>query len=171
MTQQYCLFSMAAWLSSTGNSHHNPLLHFPSIRLSTVNSIHCTGIAPQSLNSNSQPLHLPGDPCSCLAYVCMAYVWLILIPFRLQQISCFTFSLECFSSDSDSCLAVGIRPLRQFPQSQRVGPVLLILLFSPLVPSSYRVLPGYIYSFLLGRSSCLASPGVLRTLLCLKVYS
>ena len=109
-------------------------------------------------------MFLPGV---CMYGICMADS----IPFRLPQISCFTFSLEFFSSDSDSCLAVGIRPLRQFPQSQRVGPVLLILLFSPLVPSSYRVLPGSIYSFLLGRSSCLASPGVLRTLLCLKVYS
>ena len=131
MTQQYCLFSMAAWLSSTGNSHHNPLLHFPSIHLSAVNSRPCTGIVPQSLTPSPsrctfQETHVPawrmyGCDKDCL----------ILIPFRLPQISCFTFSLECFSSDSDSCLAVGIRPLRQFPQSQRVGPVLLILLFPP----------------------------------------
>ena len=30
---------------------------------------------------------------------------LILIPFRLPQISCFTLSLKCFSSDSDNCPA------------------------------------------------------------------
>ena len=35
---------------------------------------------------------------------------LILVPFRLPQISCFTLSLKCFSSDSDNCPAVGIGP-------------------------------------------------------------
>ena len=39
---------------------------------------------------------------------------LILIPFRLPQISCFTLSLKCSSSDSDNCPNVGIRPLLQF---------------------------------------------------------
>ena len=64
MTQQYCLASMAAWLSSTGISHHNLLPHIPSIHLSTVNSSPHPGIAPQSLNSSPQPLcHL-------------GYVWL-----------------------------------------------------------------------------------------------
>ena len=43
---------------------------------------------------------------------------LILIPFRLPQISCFTLSLKCFSSDSDSCPRVGIGPLLQFPPSK-----------------------------------------------------
>ena len=46
---------------------------------------------------------------------------LILIPFRLPQISCFTLSLKCFSSDSDSCPAVGIRPLLRFPHLLRAG--------------------------------------------------
>ena len=55
---------------------------------------------------------------------------LILIPFRLPQISCFTHSLKCFS-DSDNCPDVGIGPLLQFPHPLRVGPVLLIFLFSP----------------------------------------
>ena len=40
-----------------------------------------------------------------------------------------------------------------------------------LVPSSYRVLPGSIYSFLLVRYSCLLSADVLHALLCLKAYS
>ena len=95
---------------------------------------------------------------------------LILIPFRLPQISCFPLSLKCFSSDSDNCPKVGIRPLLQFPHSLRAGPVLLTLLFFPLIPSSYRVLPGSIYSFLLVRYSCPLSAGVLHALLCLKVY-
>ena len=35
---------------------------------------------------------------------------LILIPFRLTQINCFTLSLKCFSSDSHNCPAVGLDP-------------------------------------------------------------
>ena len=96
---------------------------------------------------------------------------LILIPFRLPQISCFTLSLKCFSSDSDNCPDVGIGPLFLFPHPPRAGPVLLTLLFSPLVPSSYQVLHGSIYSFQLVRYSCPLSAGVQHTLLCLKVYS
>ena len=71
----------------------------------------------------------------------------MLIPFRLPQISCFTLSLKCFSSDPDNCSNVGIKPLLQFPHPLRAGPVLLTLLFFPLVPLSYRVLRGSIYSF------------------------
>ena len=58
---------------------------------------------------------------------------LILIPFRLPQISSFTLSFQCFSSDSDDCPDVGIGPLLQFPNPPRAGPVLLTLLFFPLV--------------------------------------
>ena len=54
---------------------------------------------------------------------------LILSPFRLPQISCFTLSLKCFSSDPDNCPDVGIRPLLQLPHPLRAGPVLLKLLF------------------------------------------
>ena len=61
MTQQYHLASMAAQLFSTGISHHNLFPHLPLIRLSVVSSSPCPGIAPQSLNSSSQPLHLSGD--------------------------------------------------------------------------------------------------------------
>ena len=95
---------------------------------------------------------------------------LILIPFRLPQISCFTLILKCFSSDSDCCPDVGIGPLLQFPYPLRAGPALVTLLFFPLVPSSYQVLCGSIYSFPLVRYSCLLAVGVLHALLCLKVY-
>ena len=97
--------------------HHDLLPHIPSICLSADNSSPCPGIAPQSLNSSSQPLPLPGDPHSCTAYV---WLWqgLILIPFRLSQISYFTVSLKCFSSDSYNCQAVGIRLLLQFPNTR-----------------------------------------------------
>ena len=55
--------------------------------------------------------------------------YLILIPFRLPQISYFTLSLKCFSSDSDNCPTVGIRLLLHFPHLPSAGPVLLTLLF------------------------------------------
>ena len=96
---------------------------------------------------------------------------LILIPFRLPQISCFTFSLKCFSSDSDNCPDVRIRPLLQLPYQLRAGPVLLTLLFFPIVPSSYRAFHGSIYYFPLLRYSWQLSAGVLHALLCLKAYS
>jgi len=76
---------------------------------------------------------------------------LILIPFKLPQIRCITFSLKCFFSDSYNCLNVRIGPLLQFPHPPRAGPVLLRLLFFPLVPSSYQILCGFIYYSLLVR--------------------
>ena len=161
---------MAPWLSSTGISHHNLLPHIPSIHLSTVNSSPRTRIAPQFLNSSSQPLHLPGGLCPCLGYAWLCKDCLILIPFKLPQISCFTLGLKCFSSDPDSCPNVEIGPLLQFPHPLRAGPVLIIHLSLPLVPSSYEVLRGCLYSFPVVRYSCLLSAGVLQALLCLKVY-
>ena len=65
----------------------------------------------------------------------------------------------------------GIGPLLQFPYPLRAGPVLLTLLFLPLVPSSYRVSHDSIYSFPLVRYSCLLSAGILHALLSLKVCS
>ena len=96
---------------------------------------------------------------------------LILIPFRLPHISCFTLSLKCFSSDSDYCPGVGTGPLLPAPHPLRAGPVLLTPLFLLLVPSSYRVLCGSVYSFLLVRYSCPLWAGVVHTLMCLKLYS
>ena len=52
---------MAAQLCSTGIFQHDILLHIPLIHLSAVNSSPLPGITPQSLNSSSQLLHLPGD--------------------------------------------------------------------------------------------------------------
>ena len=67
---------------------------------------------------------------------------LILIPFRLLQISCFPLSLRCFSSDSDNCPDGGIGPLLQFPNLLRAGPVLLTLLCFPqfLRPTEFCVI-------------------------------
>ena len=152
-------------------SHLSLLPHVSSFCLSAVNSSPCLGTAPKFLNSSSLSLHLPGDP-----HPCLEYVWLQQGPsdvqlFRVPQISCFTLSLKCFSSDSDSCPNLGIRPLLQFPHPLRAGPFLLKLLFFPLVSLSYQVLCESIYSFPLVRYSCLHSAGVLHALLCLMVYS
>ena len=136
MTQQYHFASMTAQLFSTGISHHN-LLHIPSIHLSVVNSSPRPGIAPQSLNSSSQPLRLPGECVPVRGMYGCGKDCLILIPFRLPQLSCFHLSLKCFSSDSDSC-----RCGNQTPAS---GPVLRTLLLFPLVPLSYQVLCLYIF--------------------------
>ena len=156
---------------TTGISQHDVLLHIPSICLSTVTSSPHPGIAPQSLNSTSQPLCLPGDQCSCPGYYGCGKDCLILIPFRLPQVNCFILSLKCFSSDSNNCPNVGTGPLLQSPHPLRAGPVLLTLLFSQLIPLSYQVLYGSIYSFLLVRYFCPLSAGFPHKLLCLKMYS
>ena len=145
MTQQYPLAFMATWLSFTSISHHNLFPHITSISLSAVNSSPRPRIATQSLNANSQSLHLSGDQHSCLGYVWLCKDCLIFIPFTLPQINCFIHSLKCFSSDSDSCLGVGCGPLLQFPHPPGAGPVLLTLLFSPLIPSSYQILHDSIF--------------------------
>ena len=170
VTQQYLLASMAAWFSSTVTPPPQSPPSHPLLYLFSVNSSPCSGISPQSLNSSSQPLHLPGDLCPCLRYVWLQQGLLILIPFRLPQINCFTLSLKCFSSDPDNCPNVVTVYLLQFSHPWRAGPVLLTLLFFPwfLHPIKFS---GSIYSFLLVRYSCQLSAGVLQALLCLKMYS
>ena len=98
-------------------------------------------VSPQSTVALSLgSLHNPQTPApSCCTFqgACIP-VWdgcskdcLILMPFRRPQMSCFPLSLKCFSSDSDNCPDVGIRPLLQFPHLLRAGPVLPTLLFFP----------------------------------------
>ena len=130
--QQYHLASMAAQPSFTDISHHNLLLHIPSICLSTVNSSPRPGIAPQSLKSSSQLLHLPGDLCHCLGYIWLRQGLSDSHSTKAPRVSCFTLSIKCFSSDSDNCPEVGIRSLLQFPHPLRAGPVLL----TPVSPPS-----------------------------------
>ena len=105
MTQQHRLASMAAWVSSTGISHHDLLPHIPSIHLSTVNSSPHPGIAPQILNSSFQPLSLPGD--QHLSGVCLAVARIIL----------FSFHLGCHRS------AVSLSALSVSPLTQTVAPM------------------------------------------------
>ena len=134
---------------------------------------------PLDVSLCSQQLHNPSTPApshcafqgTCVPvqgmYGC-GKDSLILIPFRLPQISYFTLRRKCFSSDSDNCPNVGIRPLVRFPHLPRAGPVLLTLLFFPIVPLFYRVLCDSIYSFPLVRYFYPLSAGVLHVLLCLK---
>jgi len=115
MTQQYRLASMAAWLSSTGISHQNcslscPLGPSPGSQqqpllwdCSTIPILQLPVAAP-----SRGPASLFGGMYGC------GKDCLILIPFTLSQISCFTLSLKCFSSDPDNCTGVGIRSLLQF---------------------------------------------------------
>ena len=119
VTQEYRLASMAAWLSFTGIFHHDLLPHIPSIRLSTVNSSPRSGIAPQSLNSSSQLLRLPGDLHPCLGCV---WLWQGLSDSpSIQAVPdpLFHSSLKCVSSDSDNRPDVGIGPLLQCPHPPR----------------------------------------------------
>ena len=80
---------------------------------------------------------------------CPGYAWLrqglILIPFRLPQISYFTLSLKCFSSDSDNCPDVGMGPLLQFPHPPRAGPAVLT---TPGFPSSSLLPLSYVWFYI-----------------------
>ena len=67
-----------------------------------------------------------------------------LIPFKMLQISSFTLSLKCFSSDPDSCPSGGIGPLLQSPHPPRAGPVLLTHVFPP---SSF-ILPSFAWVYI-----------------------
>ena len=140
VTQQDHLASVAAGLSSTGILHHNLLPHLPTISLCSQPHP-LPWIPSHSLNSSSQPLHLPGALIPVRGMYGCGKDCLIPFPLRLPQISCFTLSLKCFSSDSDNCPDVGIGPLLRFPHPLRAGPVILTL----LVPSSYRVFHGSVF--------------------------
>ena len=159
---------MAAQFSSTGISHNSLLPHIPSILLSTVNSSPRPGIAPQSLNSSSQWLLLSGELHPCLGYVKLWQGLSDSQTFRLPQISHFTLCLKFFSSDSDNCPDVGIRPLLQFPHPRRQSSPTNSC-FSPYFLHSTEFCMAL--SFSLVRYSCLLLAGVLHALLCLKVYS
>ena len=71
----------------------------------------------------------------------------ILIPFRLPQISCFTLSLKWFSSASDNCPDVGIGPMLQFPHPPRAGPGLLDQ-NTPVFPPSSFILLSFVWFYI-----------------------
>ena len=131
------------WLSSIALLPWLP--GFPSQAMASgISSLRSPwSISPQSIAALTLgSLHNPRAPASspftfqgtCIPVRGM-YGWgkdrLILVPFRLPQISCLTLCLKCFSSDPDSCPNVAVRPLLQFLRLRRAGPVLLTLLFPP----------------------------------------
>ena len=135
---------MAAQLSSTGISHHNP----SPCSQQQPSHWDCS-IIPKLQLPDAAPSRRPVSVSVMFGY---GKDCLILIPFRLPLISC--FSLKYFSSDSDNRPSVGIGPLLQLPHPPRAGPVLLTLLFFLLALSSYRVLHDSTYSFVPVRYSC-----------------
>ena len=135
VTQQLHLASMAACLSSTGNTLHNLLPHIPSICLSAVNSSPHPGSHLNPWISTPSQWTFQGTKIPVLGMYGCTKDYLILIPSRLPQINCFT--LKCFSSDLENCHNVEIRPLLHFPLPRTGGPVLLTFLSFPLVASSF----------------------------------
>ena len=69
---------------------------------------------------------------------------LILIPFRLPQISHFTPSLKCFSTDSDNRSNVGIRPLLQFPHPEGTSSPTN----TPVFPPTSFILPSFTWFYI-----------------------
>jgi len=143
------------------------LPHIPSICLQSTAAL-ALGLLHNP--STPAPSHcIFQDNSVSLSRVCMAAartLW-----FSLPLVCCrLAISLSALNV---SPLTQTIAPMwgSEFSHLPRAGPVLLTLLFFPLVPSSYLVLHGSIYSFLLVRYSCPLSVGVLHALLCLKVYS
>ena len=131
------LASMAAWLSSTGISHHNLLPHIPSICLSAVNS------NPHPGCSTIPKLQLPA------AVPSRGRASLSMLMYGRGKDCLISFHLGCHRSPA-SLSALNVSPLTQTstlmwrsdpcfssPLPLRAGPVLLTLLFFPLVPSSY----------------------------------
>ena len=122
---------------------------------STIPTLQLPGAVPSGKHTS-----LSGVPMAATRIVCV-----ILIPFGLPQISCFTLSLSCFSSGCGDRTPASVPPLAERRSSPINSP------FCPPLPSSYRVLRGPIISFPVVSYSCLLSAGVLQALLCLKVYS
>ena len=108
-----------------------------------------------------------------LSRICMAAartVCVILIPFRLSQISCFTPKhLQILHLCPKQLPWCGNLTSASVPPLPGTHLVLLTLFFFIILPLSY--LHCSIYSFLVVRYSCLLSAGVVQDILCLEVYS
>ena len=136
VTQEYCLASTAAQLSSTGISNCDLLTHIRFGRLPIVNSRLHPGTALQSLHLSFQPLWFLGTVF--LSRVCRATA-------RIAD--------PCVSSPTH-WMQIQSRSL-SFPPPR-------------LFPSSYQVLYGSIYSFLVVRDSWPLWAGILQDILCLR---
>ena len=148
--------------------------HFPSQSppLPPLNLSLCNQQQPLPWDCSTLPAAAPSREPLSLSGVCTAVARTVWFSFHLGfHRSAVSLSALNVSPPTQTIAPVGTGCLLQFPHTPRAGPVLLTLLFPPLVPSSYRLLHCSIYSFPLVRYSCLLSAGVLHALLCLKVYS
>ena len=135
--------------------------------LSAVNSSPCPGIVLQSLHSSFQLLCLLGDVCPCPGYDGFSNNCLILIPFTLPHINCFTLSLVFLFWPKQLPWYGGWTPASIPPPAKgRSSPTDILVSRPPLVSSSYRVFHSPICFFMVVRFSCLLSYGVLQALLC-----
>ena len=141
MTQQYRLASMVAWHFPPQSPPSHPL--DPSLSSQQQPSPwNCSTIPKLQL-----PAMAPSKGLISLSGVCMAVartVW-FLFHSGCHKSTISLSALNVSPLTQTGGPDVGIRPLLQFPHPPRAGPVLVTLLFSPLVPSSYRVLCGCIY--------------------------
>ena len=88
------------------------------------------------------PAAAPSSRSASLSGLCMAATkdCLILIPFRLPQISCFTLSLKCFSSDSELARCGAQTPASVPPPAQGRSS----LTNTPVFPPCCFVLPSFV---------------------------
>ena len=165
--------ALLPWLSGFSPQAFSPTVSFltfpPSISPQSTSALFLGLLHIPELQL---PATVPSSGSSSLSGVCMAAPRNVWFSFHLGcHRSAVSLSALNVSPLTQNWPDVGLRPLLQFPHQPRAGPVLLTLLFFPLVALSYQVLCGSIYSFPLVRYCCLLSAGVLHALLCLKVYS
>ena len=159
MTQQYRLASMAAWFSSLSISND----------LISPGSISAQSTAALSLGLSTSPkLQLPATVPSQGTSVPVQGMYgcgkdtLILIPFRLPQITCFSLSCKCFSSTQTIAVMCGSEPCFSSPTpGGRFSPA-----NTPVVPPSSFILPSFSWVYIYQREgngnplqySCLENP-------------
>ena len=89
------------------------------------------------------PEATPSRGSTFLSRVCTAVARTVWFSFRLGcHRPAVALAALNVSPDSDNCPDVGVRPLHQFSHLLRAGPVLLTLLFFPLVPLSSQFCMG-----------------------------
>ena len=151
-----CLHGFQAFLQSIPCGHiFSPV---SSCHLSEVKSSPHPGITLQSLHSSSQPSHVLVDLRSCLGYVGSRpglSVWVSIYSDCHISAASLSNSFECFPSVPTDCPKCGdLTAASASPPTRCTSdPAHSALLFS-FLPSSYWVLCGSIYSFLVVRDSC-----------------
>ena len=138
--------------------------HFPpwSSASQPLNLFLCSPQQPSPWDCSTIPKpQLPATSPSrgpvSLSRVCMAAARTVWFSFHL---GCHWSAVSLSALNVSSLTQTG--PLLQFPHLLRAGLVVLTLLFFLVVPLSYQVLCGSIYSFPLVRFSCPLSAGILH---------